>query len=68
MQDLEIDEWELYDALNKMNDDEFIHSVRSRRIDYPKDAIKWRDTVGQFSLHNEYAAIMSYFVTLRLHM
>ena len=63
-QDLEIDEWELYDALQPLNDDEFVHAVRAKRVDYPKDALKWRKTVGQFSLHNEYAGIMSYFVTL----
>jgi len=62
--DLEVDEWELYDAISGISDDEFVHAVRAKKEKYPKDAIKWRNTIGEFSLHNEYPAIMSYFVTL----
>ena len=64
MNSVEVDEWELYNAMSSISDDEFVHVVRSKKAKFPEDAIKWRDTVGEFSLHNEYPAIMSYFVTL----
>ena len=63
-EDLHIDAWEMYDALAKMSDDEAIHAVRSKKTKMPKDAIRWQKVVGEFSLYNEYPAIMSYFVTL----
>ena len=63
-EDIQIDEWDMYDALAKMNDSESLAVVRSKKTKLPKDAIKWRDIVGQFSLYNEYPATMSYFVSL----
>ena len=49
-EDIDIDEWEMYDALAKMNDSESLTVVRSKKTKLPKDAIKWRDIVGEFSL------------------
>ena len=62
--DKEVDEWEMYDALAKINDGGSLAIVRSKKTELPKDVIKWKDTVGQFSLYNEYPAVMSYYVSL----
>ena len=62
--DLEIDEWELYDALAKVNDNSDLEVIRSKKIEMPKDVIRWKNVVGEFSLYNEYSATMSYFVSL----
>ena len=64
-EDLNVDEWEMYDALAKLTDNNSsLEPIRSKKVELPKDVLKWRDVVGQFSLHNEYPAVMSYFVTL----
>ena len=64
-EDLNVDEWDMYDALAKITDTgSSLEPIRSRRVELPKDVLRWRDVVGQFSLHNEYPAVMSYFVTL----
>ena len=63
-EDLNVDEWELYDALAKVNDSSSLDVVRSKKIDLPKDVIRWKNVVGEFSLYNEYSAKMSYFVSL----
>jgi len=62
--DLEVDEWELYDALAKVNDNSDLEVIRSKKIEMPKDVIRWKNVVGEFSLYNEYSAKMSYFVSL----
>lgn len=65
MEDLNVDEWEMYDALAKITDTESgLETIRSKKVDLPKSVKKWTDVVGQFSLHNEYPAQMAYFVTL----
>tara|TARA_R100001079_G_scaffold110280_2_gene85218 strand:+ start:1936 stop:3468 length:1533 start_codon:yes stop_codon:yes gene_type:complete len=63
-EDLDIDEWDMYDALAKMNEGDSLTVVRSKKTELPKDALRWRDVVGEFSLYNEYPAVMSYYVTL----
>ena len=63
-QDLDVDEWEMYDALQNMSNQEVLATVRSEKTEFPRDVERWVNVVGQFSLHNEYAARMSYFVTL----
>ncbi len=62
--DLDVDEWELYEAMAKVTDDSSLEVIRSRKIELPKDVIRWRNVVGEFSLYNEYSASMSYFVSL----
>ena len=63
-EDLDIDEWQMYDALAKVNEGDSLTVVRSKKIELPKDALRWQEVVGEFSLYNEYPAMMSYFVTL----
>ena len=63
-EDLDIDEWDMYDALAKVNEGDSLTVVRSKKTELPKDALRWRDVVGEFSLYNEYPAVMSYYVTL----
>jgi len=63
-EDIDIDEWEMYDALAKITDSDSLGVVRSKKVELPKDVLRWREVVGEFSLYNEYAATMSYYVTL----
>ena len=63
-EDLDIDELQMYDALAKVNEGDSLTVVRSKKTELPKDAIRWQKIVGEFSLYNEYPAMMSYFVTL----
>mgnify|MGYP003136558252 FL=1 len=63
-EDIDIDGWEMYDALAKITDSDSLGVVRSKKVELPKDVLRWREVVGQFSLYNEYAATMSYYVTL----
>jgi len=63
-EDLNIDEWDMYDALAKVNDTSTLGVIRSKKVELPKDALRWQEVVGQFSLYNEYPAIMSYYVSL----
>ena len=63
-EDLNVDEWELYDALEKINDNSSLEVIRSKKIELPDDVIRWRNIVGEFSLYNEYSATMSYYVSL----
>ena len=53
-EDLDVDEWDMYDALAKMNEENSLTVVRSKKTELPKDALRWRDVVGEFSLYNEY--------------
>ena len=62
-EDLEVDAWELYDALEKLQDEE-MEELKVNKIDMPKCVQRWQEVVGQFSLHNNYPATMSYYVTL----
>lgn len=65
MEDLNIDEWEMYDALAKITDTgSSLGTIRSKKTQLPKDVMRWTEVVGQFSLHNKYPAQMAYFVTL----
>lgn len=63
-EDLDVDEWELYDALAKVTDTSSLGVIRSKKVELPKDVIRWKNVVGEFSLYNEYSAKMSYFVSL----
>ena len=63
-EDLNVDEWELYEAMIKVTDDSSLEVIRSRKIELPKDVIRWKNVVGEFSLYNDYSATMSYFVSL----
>ena len=63
-EDIEIDEWEMYDALAKIKTDDSLAVVRSKKTELPKNVIRWKEIVGEFSLYNDYAAIMSYYVSL----
>tara|TARA_R110002012_G_scaffold59435_11_gene155522 strand:+ start:2233 stop:3768 length:1536 start_codon:yes stop_codon:yes gene_type:complete len=62
-EDLEVDAWELYDAIETLKTDE-IEELKVNKIDMPKCVQRWKEVVGQFSLHNDYPATMSYYVTL----
>ena len=53
-QDLDVDEWEMYDALQNMSNQEVLATVRSEKTEFPRDVERWVNVVGQFSLHNEY--------------
>ena len=63
-EDLNVDEWQMYDALAKINESDSLTIVRTKKVALPKDALRWQKVVGEFSLYNEYPAIMSYFVSL----
>lgn len=62
-EDLDVDAWELYDALEKIQSEE-VEELKVNKIDLPKCVQRWQNVVGQFSLHNDYPAVMSYYVTL----
>ena len=63
-EDNTVDEWDMYDALAKMNEIDSLSPIRSKKTKLPEDALRWQKVVGEFSLYNEYPAIMSYFVSL----
>ena len=63
-EDLNVDEWELYDALAKVTDTSSLGVIRSKKVELPKDVLRWCEVVGEFSLYNDYSAKMSYFVTM----
>ena len=60
-EDLEVDAWEMYDALEKVYTAE---EMKTLKVDMPPNVQRWVEVVGEFSLHNDYPATMSYFVTM----
>ena len=62
-EDLNVDEWELYDALEKMDTQDF-DTVRIEKTELPAPALRWTEVVTEFSLYNDYPATMSFFMTL----
>ena len=64
VEDLQVDEWELYDALEKMHEEDNIEIERRGTVTMPEVVIRWTDVVTQFSLHNTYPAQMAFFTTL----
>jgi len=62
-EDLEVDEWELYEALEKMQVGD-IETERRSAVTMPKVVERWTEVVTQFSLYNDYPAQMAFFVTL----
>jgi hypothetical protein len=62
-EDLEVDEWDLYEALEKMQVGD-IETERRSAVTMPKAVERWTDVVTQFSLYNDYPAQMAFFVTL----
>ena len=63
-EDLDVDEWELYDALAKVTETNSLEVIRSKKVKLPDDVVRWTNVVGEFSLYNDYSAKMSYFVSL----
>lgn len=63
IEDIEADEWEVYDALNKMQNGD-IETERRVSVSMPKIVERWTDVVTQFSLYNDYPAQMAFFTTL----
>ena len=61
--DLNIDEWELSDALEKIDFGDFGES-RPEKTDLPKIVKEWVDVVTEFSLYNDYPAAMAFYVSL----
>ena len=57
--DLNVDEWELYDALEKIDFSDFGES-RPEKTDLPKIVKEWVDVVTEFSLYNDYPAAMAF--------
>jgi len=65
VEDLEVDEWELYEALEKMEKmDRGEETQRRSAVTMPKVVQRWTDVVTQFSLYNDYPAQMAFYVTL----
>lgn len=62
-EDLNVDEWELYDALESLDVNEF-DTERIEKTELPACVIRWEEVVTEFSLYNNYPAIMSFYVTL----
>ena len=62
--DLDIDEWDMYDALAQVTDTSSLGVIRSKKVELPKDVIRWTEIVGEFSLYNDYSAKMAYFVSM----
>lgn len=63
-QDYEVDAWEIYDKLERIQKDEIYTSMRSEHTVLPEDVQRWTEVVTRFSLYNEYPATMAYFVSL----
>jgi len=63
-EDLDVDEWELYEALEKLDFDNFVDDSRPERTELPNVVQEWTDVVTEFSLYNDYPATMAYYVTL----
>jgi len=63
VEDLEVDEWELYEALEKMQNVD-IEIERRGSVTMPEVVVRWTEVVTQFSLYNDYPAQMAFFTTL----
>ena len=63
IEDLDVEEWELYSALQEMSTADDEKEIRNE-VTMPKVVERWTEVVGQFSLHNEYPAQMAFFTTL----
>ena len=62
-EDLDVDEWELYEAMEKVAQSESVKEIREK-VELPPVVNRWVEVVGQFSLHNDYAATMAFYTTV----
>ena len=59
-EDIDVDEWEFYEAIEKMAQGEAIKEIREK-VELPPIVKRWVDVVSEFSLHNQYAATMAFY-------
>ena len=52
-QDYDVDAWEIYDKLERIQKDEIYTSMRSEHTGLPDDVQRWVEVVSRFSLYNE---------------
>jgi len=62
-EDIDVDEWEFYEAIEKMSQGEAIKEIREK-VELPPIVKRWVDVVSEFSLHNQYAATMAFYTTV----
>ena len=62
--DIEMDEWDLYDALAPLGEIEFLDIKKTSEIELPKRVQEWKDIVLTYSLYNDFPATLSYFCVL----